>query len=393
MLVGVASVIVADRVLDSADSEAARTRATALHDMLVYETRVEGDAPAESVDEVFAEAQGENDRVALAVGSLRRGRATPIAPGTCTTEIDGRTWRMCAIGDAATAVTVGVPIDVHIAAVAGLAKGMVLVIVLALGALAIAIRRAMRQPLSEIEALVEWTSTADRIRSSGEAPRTIEIAKLQMAFDKLVQRLLDALDREKTVTAHIAHELRTPVTAMIAELESIPGTERVRGDARRLADVIDAILVLSDPAADTRDVVNVADVARELAPQGIEIVAPDEALVQGDERLIALAIRNLIENADRHAGGVRSLRVSCDDDDVRLTVSDAGSGLEAGERDKMFDRYWRGTPDGDGRGLGLALVRVVAERHNGRAFAEPGAPAGLAVSMTLGPIVGWHEAR
>lgn len=359
VLVGVASVVVADRVLDTADTGAARARATALHDMLVYETRVEGDAPGESVDEVFAEAQGENDRVALAVGSIRRGRATPIAPGTCTTEMsDGRTWRMCAVGDAATAVTAGVPIDVHRAAVAGLAKGMALVIALALGVLAIAIRRAMRQPLSEIEA-----------------------------------QLLDALDREKTVTAHIAHELRTPLTAMIAELESIPGSERVRGDARRLADVIDAILVLSDPAADTRDVVNVADVARELAPRGIEVVAPDEALVQGDERLIALAIRNLIENADRHAGGVRAMRVSRDDDDVRLTVSDAGSGLEVGERDKMFDRYWRGTPDGDGRGLGLALVRVVAERHNGRAFAEPGTPAGLAVSMTLGPIVGWHDAR
>jgi two-component system, OmpR family, sensor histidine kinase TctE len=138
--------------------------------------------------------------------------------------------------------------------------------------------------------------------------------------------------------------------------------------------------------------VNVADLARELTPTGARVTAPDEALVEADEPLVALALRNLIDNAQRYANGVKAVEVSRVGTDLRLAVVDDGPGIDEASRAHMFDRYWRGSADVDGQGLGLALVKVVAERHGGSARAEPGPSGkGLRITMTLGHVVGWHE--
>jgi signal transduction histidine kinase len=85
------------------------------------------------------------------------------------------------------------------------------------------------------------------------------------------------------------------------------------------------------------------------------------------------------------------LRVSREDASIRIAVVDGGAGIEAAERGRMFDRYWRKSADGEGRGLGLALVRAVAERHGGSAQVVSGPDGlGLDVSLTLGHVVGWH---
>jgi len=86
------------------------------------------------------------------------------------------------------------------------------------------------------------------------------------------------------------------------------------------------------------------------------------------------------------------LRVSRSADTARLAVVHQGPGVDAAARERMFERYWRGSADGGGRGLGLALVRSVAERYGGHAEARSGPDGrGLEVSMTFTPLVGWHE--
>ena len=107
----------------------------------------------------------------------------------------------------------------------------------------------------------------------------------------------------------------------------------------------------------------------------------------------ASPLRNLIDNARKYGDGARVLfKISRSGSTARLAVVDEGPGLDPGARERMFERYWRGAADGEGRGLGLALVRAVAERYGGRAEAQPGpGGSGLEVSMTFGPLVGWHD--
>jgi signal transduction histidine kinase len=409
--VGVAAVVVTDRVLDSADTSRALGAAAAGRDALERELD-EGDPTQVAIEEVVSDSATEGVRLSVTRPPTGGGGGSSstlpvLAPGACVTIADDRgvPWRTCAAEGGRVSVVAAIAIGGHRSAVGTLARGMVAVVAVALLALWLAVKRTVRGSLRELMAMVGWTARIVETEQPVAPPpaRTLEVLRLEEAFDTLVRRLLEALARERANSAHIAHELRTPLTAIVAELESLKvhdeagraAVSRVRDDVARLADVIDAILVLSTrAAAPTKGhaVVNVADLARELAPRGVRVDAPDEALVEGDERLVALALRNLLDNARKYAGGADAVRVSRSGEGVRLAVLDHGPGLDEGARAKMFDRYWRGTADGEGRGLGLALVRAVAERHGGSAQAQPRADGkGLDVSLTLGGVVGWHE--
>jgi signal transduction histidine kinase len=410
--VGIAAVVVTDRVLDASDTAAARAQAAAARDAIARELG-EGDPLGEAIQEAVLAAHVQGTRLAVrrAGGeppAITGGGVLPeLAPGACATVADehAQPWRACSAEDRQRTVVAAISIAAHRAAIVALSREMAAVVVAALVALWLAVRSALRAPVAELTSLVGWTEHIVDTEKASEPPvaRTREIAQLQNAFDALVRRLLGALVRERANSAHIAHELRTPLTAVMAELEGARAADdasrhsitRVREGLARLADVIEAILVLSDgapPTARGEAIVNVADLARELAPAGARVEAPDEALIEGDERLVALATRNLVDNARKYGAGVRLVRVSRDGSAVRLAVIDGGPGLDAAARDRMFERYWRGAADGDGRGLGLALVRAIAERHSGRAEARPGPEGrGLEVAMTLGQAVGWND--
>ena len=411
-LVGIAAAVVTDRALAASDEGRARAEAAGARDSLAVELS-EGDSGEDAAHEVLAASKGAGVRVTMWFADGTRHTSDPpdlprLGPGACATVDDasGNPWRACAAGDAQVAVVAAVSIVGHRAAVAAVWRAMAALVAGATLLLWWAIRRALRAPLAELTSLVEWTSA---IRNGGEGEgrppptaATTEIAHLSAAFDALVRDLLETLARERTNSAHIAHELRTPLTAIVGELDALALADpaacdaamRIRADVARLADVIDAILVLSDRAPGVgSEVVNVADMAREIAPGDVAVDAPDEALVEADERLVRLAVRNLLDNAGKYGGGARVLRVSRETSGLRIAVVDHGAGLSATARGRMFDRYWRQSADGDGRGLGLALVRAVAERHGGGVEATPGPGGkGLDVSLTLGPVVGWHEA-
>lgn len=410
VVVGAAAVVVTDRVLDGSDTAAAEAQARGACNAMVHEL-AEGDSAAAAASEVIADSATQGVRLNVRVLGVPSRFGVPalpdLTPGECATWAEGDApWHACAAGNPQSTVVAAIAIGAHRASVRALARGMTMVVLSAIAGLWFAMRRALRGPLAELSSLVRWSERIAETEVASPPPetRTTEIARLQGAFDTLVRSLLDALARERANSAHIAHELRTPLTSIRAELDALGARSddarevaaRIGGDAARLADVIEAILVLSaspKAAAAVRGdaPMNVADMVRDLAPSGARLEAPDEALVDGDERLVQLALRNLLDNARKYGEGVRLVRVVREADVVRVAVVDRGPGLAPAALTRMFDRYWRGVADGEGRGLGLALVRAVAERHGGRAEARLADGGGLDVSMTLGRLVAWHE--
>ena len=408
-----ASIAVTGHALARVDDDVARSRAEAALRMLHAE-EAEGDTAEVALHEVVVAADADGVGIVLrtrdraherrGTNALAGGLAA-LANGECASArgADGRLWRACAVFDDRAESVVAVPIDGHRAALWRVAISMVAVVVLALLAIAAAARYAVRTPLASLRALVRWseeTAAHEPLAPPPTARGTRELDQLAVAFDALVRRLLAALARERATSEHIAHELRTPLTTLRLELEADepPGSfalTRMRADVARLERVIEAILVLARPPAGSggdRPFVNVADLARELAPEGVPVDAPDEALVPADARLLELALQNLLDNAARHGDGAARVSVTREGDSVRLAVVDTGPGADEDTRGRMFERYWRGSAGGSG--LGLALVRAVAERHGGSAFAlanEGG--RGLTVALTLAGVAGWHEER
>ena len=388
--------------LASADEASARFKAQAL--LVALDTELaEGDEPSDAAREVLDELEGEGVRASVRGGALgTRELATRSAPRqrggeACALVHDHGWWRGCGIARGSYEAYVELPVKDHVHVVETLAVSMAGVVLLAFVAVHLAARAAMRKPLEAVGALALWS---ERVAASTESPPppapeadAEELRRLTGSVEALVRRLTDALARERATSAHIAHELRTPLTSLRAELEAL-GDARVGpmlGDVDRLARVIDAILLLASPRSDEAgDVVNVADVARSLAPEGASIEAPDEALIRADERLVELALVNLLENARTHGGSAASaLRVTRVEAGVRVAVIDQGRGVETEALGRLFERHWRG-PGSSGAGLGLALVRAVALRYDGAVDAAVGPEGrGLEVGITFGRVLAW----
>ena len=412
--IALASILLTSRALDALDTDAARARAQAALNMMRAE-QAEGEEASVQLREVLLAADADGVRIVLRLTDppLERIGAQPVpaaiaslADGTCGTAEGrgGTVWRGCALKSGTREAIVAISIEGHRSAVRALAFSIAGVVTIALlGALAAA-RFAVRRPLASVSNLASWSQ---RVIVGDERPppppvgNAVEVERLAAAFNDVVRRLFDALDRERANSAHIAHELRTPLTALRAELEALepaatPAAPRMLLDCDRLANVIEVILVLSAPtsARPVPTIVNVADIVRAAAPPGTRVDAPEEALINGDARLIELAIRNLLDNALKYSGHAAKIisATKTENGAMRVTVSDDGPGLRAEAREKMFERYWRGARDHGGAGLGLALVRAVAERHGGHAEARanPTGP-GLEVSMSFPKVIDWHE--
>lgn len=408
--VAAAAYAITASTLEVGADESARRRARAALSMLAAE-RAEGDTPEDAAREALVASDADGVCVMLRQEKLEsRGTLeVPAAlvnlpPDTCgdATGKEGEAWRGCSARAGATTAIVGIPTGWQHAALRRVGLWLLLIVVVTVLATALATRLTVRRLLASLRELAHWSravSDADEPPPPPRDPTVAEVEQLAASFDALVRRLLEALHRERASSAHIAHELRTSLTAMRGDLESqtVDATVGVRllADVDRMARVVDAILLLSRPRVvlTPPSLVNLADLVREVATKATSIDAPDEALVHADPRLVELALRNLLENAQKYSGHpATKVHVRRENDAVRIAVLDDGPGLPEAARAKMFDRYWRAVADGEGSGLGLALVRAVAESHGGHAEVRLNpAGKGLEVSMTLGSIVSWHD--
>jgi len=242
---------------------------------------------------------------------------------------------------------------------------------------------------------------ASRIVELHGPPRSwLEIAADPMPDGGAVTTIRDVSERMRTdamrtdFVTNISHELKTPVGAVAVLAEALidevdPAvvhrlSDHLVEEAHRAVRTIDDLLKLSEIES-TRPGDQIVDLASVIQAaigrgrvvdngRGIEITSldgPEGLLLRGDERQLASAVGNLVENAVKysHAGGVVQVRTRLDDTAVEVMVADQGVGIPSRDLDRVFERFYRvdkaRSRETGGTGLGLAIVRHVATNHGG----------------------------
>jgi signal transduction histidine kinase len=196
--------------------------------------------------------------------------------------------------------------------------------------------------------------------------------------------------------ASASHELRSPLTR-IRMATSLIGDERpelqdqIARDIAELDALIGDLLLASRLSTDTPNLnhqsVDLLGLAAEEARRCGASLCGDPVELQGDARLLRHMLRNLLENSRRHAAGAGvELEIKRDAQSVAIHVLDRGPGVPEGEREKIFEPFYRppGTAEtGEGVGYGLALVRRIARLHGGDVHCLPRADGGACFEVKL----------
>ena len=269
---------------------------------------------------------------------------------------------------------------------------------LAAAAASYAVARGLTRRLERVQRGMEAFGAGD-LSTRAPVEGRDEVAGLAHSFNQAAERIERLVAGHKALLANASHELRSPLARLRLAVELLPesGAERrpelEQEATRSLAEIdqlVEEILLASrldaQPEASLQraEVDLVALMREETETRGVSISAESLATcrVWVDERLVRRAARNLIDNAVRHGGLPVEVALSTGEAGrVEIRVSDHGPGVPQGERERLFEPFYRraGKSEAEsGVGLGLALVRRIARAHGGEAWVEA-APAGGAV--------------
>lgn len=250
--------------------------------------------------------------------------------------------------------------------------------------------RRLTQRLEQLQRGVERLGAGDLRSRVPEAGRD-EVAFLAQRFNRAADHIEALVQSQKSLLANASHELRSPLARIrmgLELMESAPSASLKAELARNIGELdalIDEILLASrlETAASNlmqavREPVDMlALAAEEAARVGVElswagIVAA--STLPGDSRLLRRLLRNLLENAQRHGGQDVALALSADDAALSVEVLDRGPGVPQAERERIFEPFYRSSLSSEssgGVGLGLSLVRTIAQQHGGSAACLP----------------------
>ncbi|WP_371405285.1 HAMP domain-containing histidine kinase [Kribbella sp. NBC_00662] len=238
-----------------------------------------------------------------------------------------------------------------------------------------------------------------------------EVKNLADAFDTMVERLDHSFDGQRRFVANASHELRTPLTLGRALVEVAMHRRTASADVKELGEslltinarheqLIEGLLILADSEKQLTTVypVNLADVVTHVCSQlaGEAVAAgvavergPGDAPTRGDALLLERLVHNLVENGIRHNtsdGWVRVISKTTDDS-VQVVVTNTGPEIPPYEVESLFKPFYRLGAErlvgGKGAGLGLSIVRSVAEAHAGTVTAVPRPGGGLEITVQL----------
>jgi len=270
-----------------------------------------------------------------------------------------------------------------------------LLIALVVAVVAYPMTRRMTRRLEGLKQAVVALGEGD-FKTRVEAKGCDEVSSLANSFNQAAERIESLLLAHKQLLANASHELRSPLTRIRLALEMqaerpIPELQHeVRQNIAELDQLIEEILLASRLDA-SREPLHADDIdlAALLAEECARTEAQCEAVpidLRGDERLLRRMLRNLLENARRHGGDEVQASLRKADGEVLVQVCDNGKGIAAEERERIFEPFYRpvGSREKEGSyGLGLSLVRQIAQRHGGSVRCVPGPAGGACFEVRL----------
>ncbi len=342
-----------------------------------------------------------------ALGNLPQAfaRAARGGGGTVTLDDDFRRsedWRVLVARDSEnTPILIAVPLDDSedaldlLGGVLWSTAGVVLVFVLliGLGAGLLAQRRFQR-----IKVTLDDLAAGDLQARTGVSRSSDDLGDVALQLDATASELERLVVQTRNLSASLAHDLRTPLARLQARLEALPnGEERSAAleEASRLSGIFDTIMRVARIEAgqghEGFEALKLGELAREVAEifgpvvednaKTIILEVANPATLQADRKMLIQAMANLIQNAIVHGGSQITLFAN----GTSIGVSDDGEGVDPSHFEEIIKPMVRldAARHSDGSGLGLALVRAVADRHNARLQLAQENPHGLRVTINF----------
>jgi two-component system sensor histidine kinase MprB len=268
------------------------------------------------------------------------------------------------------------------------------------------IAQTTTRPLRKLTRTIETVAATEDLSTPVLLDRSDEIGRLSEEFDSLLKTLGSSRDQQQRLVQDAAHELRTPLTSVRANIDFLGMAPDLDEEQRRTT-LISIKTELGELSAVLAEVVELATESRgvasfeELDLAGVAEVALAQfelrsarpvvrkltpCLVAGDHGALVRAAQNLIGNADKYSPEGLPITVSVLNGS--LFVSDEGPGIDAGDGDRIFDRFYRSDRDrsAPGSGLGLAIVAKAAAEHEGKVWAREASGGGAEVGFTV-PVI------
>jgi len=267
--------------------------------------------------------------------------------------------------------------------------------------------------VSRINTIAE---TAREIMETGDLSRRIsvdtqwdDLSNLAQVLNSFLARIEVLMDGIREVSNNIAHDLRTPLTHLRNQIEELklrppaePDVDKLLVEADQILAIFHSLLRISnlekgkryqsfeeiDLVALLRDVVEFYEPVAEEKNIQLTRLWPDSHTISGDRHLLFQLFANVLDNAIKFSphGGQVAVQISAEKTGWCITIDDHGPGIVAAEKDRVFQRFYRGdaSRSTEGNGLGLSLAKAIVDLHHGSICLEDNAP-GLRVRIVLEP--------
>lgn len=341
---------------------------------------------------------------------LRSDLPTRALLGFADIAVQGKTWRTFSVSTGDRVIQVAQPLQIRQKLAADAALRSVTPLFLIAPVMALLLWWLAARMLAPLQRLTDGVKARDEqsLQALPTAGLPDEAAPLVVALNGLLQRLDASLGAQRAFVADAAHELRSPLTALKLQMQLLQrapddaarqaATQALTAGIDRAARLVEQLLALAraEPGApatthasvDLNEAVRaaVAETVPFAAARGtsVELFADAPVTLHGDAAALTALARNLADNAVRYSppGARVELRVLLDSGVPMLQVDDAGPGIAAADRERVFDRFYRhAAGDEPGTGLGLAIVRSVARQHGAAVTLGDSPLGGLRVAV------------